>query len=86
MDDLLGDPDSDVKVISATYLSSLVRVDTHLHRKAKPALERAEIRLTKRIVESAIREYLSWTHLMEPDFSLWRGLHPTNQQSPGWLA
>ena len=60
MDDLLGDPDSDVRVISATYLSSLVRSDTHLFiEKAKPVLERAEIRLTKRIVESAIREYLS---------------------------
>ena len=41
-------------------MSSLVRSDTHLFiEKAKPVLERAEIRLTKRIVESAIREYLS---------------------------
>tara|TARA_Y100000589_G_scaffold175518_2_gene166587 strand:- start:1696 stop:3036 length:1341 start_codon:yes stop_codon:yes gene_type:complete len=60
MDTLLGDPDSDVRVISATYLSSIGRSDARLFiEKAKPVLERAEVRLTKRIVDSAIREYLS---------------------------
>ena len=60
MDTLLADKDSDVRVISATYLSSLARSDRHLFiEKAKPALERSEVRLTKRIVDSAIREYLS---------------------------
>ena len=60
MDTLLADKDSDVRVISATYLASLARSDRHLFiEKAKPALERSEVRLTKRIVDSAIREYLS---------------------------
>ena len=60
MDSLLNDEDSDVRVISTTYMSSLVRYDVHSFTvKAKLVLEKEDVRMTKRIVDSAMREYLS---------------------------
>ncbi len=57
---LLNDEDSDVRVLSTTYISSLVRSDFHSFTvNARLALEKEDVRMTKRIVDSAMREYLS---------------------------
>ena len=60
MDVLLEDSDSDVRTLSTTYLSSLVRTDMPLFvDKATFVLRRGDQRMTQRIVDSAMREYLS---------------------------
>ena len=60
MDILLEDGDSDVRTLATTYLSSLVRTDMPLFtEKASVVLERGDQRMTQRIIDSAMREYLS---------------------------
>jgi len=60
MDVLLEDSDSDVRTLATTYLSSLVRTDMPLFvEKASIVLGRGDQRMTQRIVDSAMREYLS---------------------------
>lgn len=60
MDILLEDGDSDVRTLATTYLSSLVRTDMPLFtEKASVVLGRGDERMTQRIVDSAMREYLS---------------------------
>ena len=60
MDILLGDIDTDVRTLATTYLSSLVRTDLPLFtEKASVVLGRGDERMTQRIVDSAMREYLS---------------------------
>tara|TARA_B100001250_G_scaffold249222_1_gene214237 strand:- start:2493 stop:2897 length:405 start_codon:yes stop_codon:yes gene_type:complete len=64
MDVLLEDSDSDVRTLSTTYLSSLVRTDFPLFTvKAAAVLGKGDSRMTQRIVDSAMREYLS----MDPE-------------------
>ncbi len=60
MDILLEDDDSDVRTLATTYLSSLVRTDFPLFaEKASAVLEKGDSRMTQRIVDSAMREYIS---------------------------
>ena len=60
MDGLLGDNDPDVRVLATSFLSSLVRSDIHVFtKKAIIVLQMNDQRMTQRIVDSAMREYLS---------------------------
>ena len=60
MDRLLQDEDSDTRVLATTFLSSLVRYDIPTFSvKASEVLKRGDERMTQRIVDSAMREYLS---------------------------
>ena len=60
MDILLEDGDSDVRTLATTYLSSLVRTDFPLFaEKASAVLGKGDSRMTQRIVDSAMREYIS---------------------------
>tara|TARA_B100001250_G_scaffold41013_1_gene32494 strand:- start:411 stop:1124 length:714 start_codon:yes stop_codon:yes gene_type:complete len=60
MDILLEDDDSDVRTLATTYLSSLVRTDFPLFaEKASVVLGKGDSRMTQRIVDSAMREYIS---------------------------
>tara|TARA_Y100001970_G_scaffold110084_1_gene137498 strand:+ start:582 stop:1916 length:1335 start_codon:yes stop_codon:yes gene_type:complete len=60
MDILLEDDDSDVRTLATTYLSSLVRTDMPLFtEKASMVLGKGDRRMTQRIIDSAMREYLS---------------------------
>ena len=60
MDILLEDGDSDVRTLATTYLSTLVRTDFPLFaEKASTVLGREDSRMTQRIVDSAMREYIS---------------------------
>ncbi len=60
MEGLLQDEDSDTRVLATTFLSSLVRYDIPtFSAKASEVLKRGDERMTQRIVDSAMREYLS---------------------------
>ena len=60
MDGLLQDEDSDTRVLATTFLSSLVRYDIPTFSvKASEVLKKGDERMTQRIVDSAMREYLS---------------------------
>ena len=60
MEGLLQDEDSDTRVLATTFLSSLVRYDIPTFSvKASEVLKRGDERMTQRIVDSAMREYLS---------------------------
>lgn len=60
MEGLLQDEDSDTRVIATTFLSSLVRYDIpKFSAKASEVLKKGDERMTQRIVDSAMREYLS---------------------------
>ena len=60
VESLIEDEDSDTRVISTTFISSLVKTDFQLFiDKAKLAFDKGDERITKRIVDSAMREYLS---------------------------
>lgn len=60
MEGLLQDEDSDTRVIATTFLSSLVRYDIPTFiLKASEVLQKGDERMTQRIVDSALREYLS---------------------------
>ena len=60
METLLQDEDSDTRVLATTFLSSLVRYDIPTFSvKASEVLQRGDERMTQRIVDSAMREYLS---------------------------
>jgi len=60
MDILLEDGDSDVRTLATTYLSSLVRTDMPLFtEKAAAVFGKGDSRMTQRIVDSAMREYIS---------------------------
>ena len=60
MDGLLQDEDSDTRVLATTFLSSLVRYDIPTFSvKASEVLKKVDERMTQRIVDSAMREYLS---------------------------
>lgn len=60
MDGLLEDNDPDVRVLATSFLSSLVRSDIHVFtKKAIIVLQMNDQRMTQRIVDSAMREYLS---------------------------
>ena len=60
MEELLEDEDSDTRVLSVTFLSSIVRYDIHTFTvKASEVLQKGDERMTQRIVDSAMREYLS---------------------------
>ena len=60
MERLLQDEDSDTRVLATTFLSSLVRYDIPTFSvKASEVLKRGDERMTQRIVDSALREYLS---------------------------
>ena len=60
MERLLQDEDSDTRVLATTFLSSLVRYDIPTFSvKASEVLKRGDERMTQRIVDSAMREYLS---------------------------
>tara|TARA_B100001250_G_scaffold412359_1_gene443337 strand:+ start:109 stop:852 length:744 start_codon:yes stop_codon:yes gene_type:complete len=64
MDILVEDGDSDVRTLATTYLSSLVRTDMPLFtEKASVVLGRGDERMTQRVVDSAMREYLA----MDPE-------------------
>ena len=52
--------DRDTRVLATTFLSSLVRYDIPTFSvKASEVLQRGDERMTQRIVDSAMREYLS---------------------------
>jgi len=60
MEGLLQDEDSDTRVLATTFLSSLVRYDIPTFSvKASEVLKKGDERMTQRIVDSAMREYLS---------------------------
>lgn len=60
MEGLLQDEDSDTRVLATTFLSSLVRYDIpKFSAKASEVLKKGDERMTQRIVDSAMREYLS---------------------------
>tara|TARA_B100000902_G_scaffold387124_1_gene430752 strand:- start:1724 stop:2332 length:609 start_codon:yes stop_codon:yes gene_type:complete len=60
MQELLEDEDSDTRVLSVTFLSSIVRYDIHTFTvKASEVLQKGDERMTQRIVDAAMREYLS---------------------------
>ena len=60
MEGLLQDEDSDTRVLATTFLSSLVRYDIPTFSvKASEVLRKGDERMTQRIVDSAMREYLS---------------------------
>jgi len=60
MEGLLQDEDSDTRVLATTFLSSLVRYDISTFTvKASEVLQIGDERMTQRIIESAMREYLS---------------------------
>ena len=60
MEGLLQDEDSDTRVLATTFLSSLVRYDIPTFSvKASEILKKGDERMTQRIVDSAMREYLS---------------------------
>ena len=60
MEGLLKDEDSDTRVLATTFLSSLVRYDIPTFSvKASEVLKKGDERMTQRIVDSAMREYLS---------------------------
>ncbi len=66
MEGLLQDEDSDTRVLATTFLSSLVRYDiTTFTVKASEVLQKGDERMTQRIVDSAMREYLSMNPLDE---------------------
>ena len=66
MEQLLEDDDSDTRVLSTTFLSSLVRYDIHTFTaKASEVLQKGDERMSQRIIDSAMREYLSLTPLDE---------------------
>ena len=60
MEKLLQDEDSDTRVLATTFLSSLVRYDISTFTvKASEVLQTGDERMTQRIIDSAMREYLS---------------------------
>ena len=66
MEGLLQDEDSDTRVLATTFLSSLVRYDIPTFTvKASEVLRKGDERMTQRIVDSAMREYLSINPLDE---------------------
>ena len=66
MEQLLEDDDSDTRVLSTTFLSSLVRYDiSTFTEKASEVLQKGDERMSQRIIDSAMREYLSITPLDE---------------------
>jgi|TARA_B100001769_G_scaffold181526_1_gene143474 hypothetical protein len=66
MEGLLQDEDSDTRVLATTFLSSLVRYDiTTFTLKASEVLQKGDERMTQRIVDASMREYLSMNPLDE---------------------